>query len=66
MEIKKTKKGSEKSTKPSKKCRGCGLDCSRVRAVALYDVPDSQKKEQAIKMFGSEKPACTPETCKKM
>lgn len=63
MEIKKTKKNEAK--KPDKKCRSCGIDCSRVRGIVLANVPESEKKEQTIKMFGSEKPACTPETCKK-
>jgi hypothetical protein len=53
----------EKKGKTSKKCRGCGLDCSIVRGVALTGVPDSQKKEKAIAMFGSEKSKYTPETC---
>lgn len=64
MNIKKTSKKSTKA-KSSKKCRGCGLDCSIVRTIALADVPDSKKKEKAVAMFGSEKPRYTPETCSK-
>ena len=61
------KKTSKKQTKAksNKKCRGCGLDCSIVRGVALAGVPDSQKKEKAIAMFGSAKPMFTPDTCQK-
>ena len=51
--------------KSNKRCRGCGLDCSIVRAVALKDIPDSQKKEKAVIMFGSEKPKYEPATCPK-
>lgn len=60
-----TKKETKKSTKAktNKKCRGCGLDCSIVRGIALAGIPDSQKKEKAIAMFGSEKPKYIPETC---
>ncbi len=65
MEIKKTKKDVKGDTKPGKKCRGGGLDCSVVRAIALAAVPDSQKKESAIAMFGSEKPRHMPEFCPK-
>ena len=51
--------------KSSKKCKGCGLDCSIVRAVALKDTPDSMKKEKAVIMFGSAKPRYEPATCPK-
>jgi len=65
MEIKKTKKATKAKSKTNKRCRGCGLDCSIVRAVALADVPDSQKKEKSIAMFGSEKPKYEPGVCPK-
>lgn len=58
-------KDKKEKTKTSKKCRGCGLDCSIVRAIALVDVPDSQKREKAIAMFGSAKPKYEPATCPK-
>ena len=64
MKIKKTSKKSTKA-KSSKLCRGCGLDCSIVRAVALKDIPDSMKKEKAVAMFGSEKPKYESTTCPK-
>lgn len=51
--------------KSNKNCRGCGLDCSIVRGVALAAVPDSMKKEKAIAMFGSEKPKYEIATCPK-
>jgi len=56
---------NKSKAKSNKRCRGCGLDCSVVRAVALADVPDSQKKEKAIAMFGSDKPKYEPATCLK-
>ncbi len=56
---------SKVKSKTSKRCKGCGLDCSIVRGVALAGVPDSQKKEKAIAMFGSAKPMFTPDTCQK-
>lgn len=60
---KKTKK--DVKTKVGKKCRDCGLDCSIVRGTALAGIPDSQKREKAIAMFGSAKPMFTPDTCRK-
>ena len=51
--------------KSSKKCSGCGLDCTVLRAIALAAVPDSMKKEKAIVMFGSAKPKYEPATCPK-
>lgn len=55
----------EKKKKNLKKCRGCGLDCSIMRAIALAGIPDSQKKEKAIALFGSENPKYVPATCQK-
>lgn len=67
MEIKKTKKDAKPkdAKKIDKKCRSCSLDCSRVRLLALAKFTDSEKKERAIAIFGSEKVKYVPETCPK-
>ena len=57
--------GKSKASKAGKKCRGCGLDCSILRAIALDKISDSERKERAIAMFGSEKPKYTQENCPK-
>jgi hypothetical protein len=64
MEVE-TKKPKEKS-KVGKKCRTCSLDCSITREVTLkYIVNYEERKQKAIEVFGSEKPAFTSDTCRK-